>query len=420
MRNCRHENQVSTKSGKILRAVPARKSCVGVRRSLRHQGKILAIVTKAWSAAPLLVVMLGCSVSLPNIAAQGGVYGHKLNTTVDSKIARYYLENYLTDRKTDPHIDKQIAAVLQNTEAMPLGREKLKYLADQTSVDFAALYLTKSLFEDAQNRRAQSVYEEALSTANREQALPNLPPESSSCLILFVPGLFYKSEKETGADLANPRRVVAQMGLDNHFIEIEQSGTVEHNANLIEQAILRHSSSGKRLILVSASKAGPEVALALSLLERSQQPHQVKAWINIGGILQGSALADSAMEWPKRALVYFVFWWKGWDFASIESITTQKSQTRFRELRLPKQLLTINYIGIPLSGNISHRARDGYLDLRQYGPNDGLTLITDEIAPHSLTIVEPGLDHFLLAPDIHLRTGALAYTVIHLLQGDGR
>ncbi|MBI3351675.1 MAG: hypothetical protein HY036_03775 [Nitrospirae bacterium] len=373
------------------------------------------MATKTWGTILLFVLTLGCSTNFPKIPAEGSMHGHMLRTTVDSEIARYYLEAYLADKKTNTQFDKQIETALESAKTMPLWHEKLSYLSNQLSVDFAALYLAKSILEDLRNQRAQSVYEESVRRDTLERALPKLPSESSSYLVLFVPGLFYQSEKENGADLSNPRRVVTQMGLENRFIEIDQSGTVEHNAVLIEQAILHHSGSGKGLILVSASKGGPEVALALSTLEKLQQPHQVKAWINIGGLLQGSALADSALEWPKRVLVRFVFWWKGWDLASLESITTQQSQTRFQKFALPKQVLIINYIGIPLSGNISQRAMDGYLDLRHQGPNDGLTLIPDEIAPNNRTIVELGLDHFLSAPDIDLRTGALTYTLIQML-----
>ncbi len=338
---------------------------------------------------------------------------------MDSEIARYYLEAYLADRKTNAQFDQQIEAAVESAKAIPLRRDQLSYLSHQLSVDFAALYLARHVLEDTQNRPVQSVYDDTVRRVTREGALPKLPAGSSSYVVLFVPGMFYQSEKGNGADLSSPRKIVTQMGLENYFIEINQSGTVEHNASLVEQAVLHYSGSGKDIILVSASKAGPEVAQALSSLEKSQQAHRVRAWINIGGLLQGSALADAALDWPKRALVHLVFWWKGWDLASIESITTQQSQTRFREFVLPKQVLIINYIGIPLSGNISQRAVDGYRELRVRGPNDGLTLIPDEIAPNSLTIVELGLDHFLLAPDIDFRTGALTYSVMHLLLTNG-
>jgi hypothetical protein len=385
----------------------------------KNRGSGLTRTTKAWRSVLLFVLLAGCGTHLPRIPAQGSVQGHAISTTVDSEIARYYLEAYLAGKKTNTLFDKKIEAAIEGAKAMPLRREQLHYLSNQLSVDFAALYLAEHVLEDTQNRPVQSVYDDTVRHVTREGALPKLPARSSSYVVLFVPGLFYKSEKGNGADLSNPRKVVTQMGLENYFIEINQSGTVEHNASLVEQAVLHYSGSGKDIILVSASKAGPEVAQALSALEKSQQAHRVRAWINIGGLLQGSALADAALEWPKRGLVHLISWWKGWDLASIESITTRKSQARFREFALPKQVLVINYIGIPLSGNISRRAVDGYRELRVQGPNDGLTLIPDEIAPHSITIVELGLDHFLLAPDIDLRTGALTYSLMHLLLTNG-
>jgi len=46
--------------------------------------------------------------------------------------------------------------------------------------------------------------------------------------------------------------------------------------------------------------------------------------------------------------------------------------------------------------------------LKEIGPNDGLTLIEDALAPGALTLFMPGCDHFLLAPDMDRRTQALA------------
>jgi hypothetical protein len=76
----------------------------------------------------------------------------------------------------------------------------------------------------------------------------------------------------------------------------------------------------------------------------------------------------------------------------------------------------MNYIGIPLPGQVSERARLGYSLLRADGPNDGLTRIVDEIPAASITIAELGLDHFFSDPEIHIKTVALANTVMRLLE----
>jgi hypothetical protein len=97
-------------------------------------------------------------------------------------------------------------------------------------------------------------------------------------------------------------------------------------------------------------------------------------------------------------------------------MTTKRSRARFNLFNVPEHILVVNYIGIPLSGDITKRARDGYLVLRSEGPNDGLTLITDEIAPGSITIAELGLDHYFLYPEIDLKTVAMTQTIINYLE----
>ena len=52
------------------------------------------------------------------------------------------------------------------------------------------------------------------------------------------------------------------------------------------------------------------------------------------------------------------------------------------------------------------------------GPNDGLTLLRDVIAPNSLTIIELGSDHFFAEdPKINAKTIALTILVISYLEG---
>jgi hypothetical protein len=45
--------------------------------------------------------------------------------------------------------------------------------------------------------------------------------------------------------------------------------------------------------------------------------------------------------------------------------------------------------------------------MRDLGPNDGLTMLVDQLLPGGLTIVEPGVDHYFDHPDRELRSLAL-------------
>jgi hypothetical protein len=79
-------------------------------------------------------------------------------------------------------------------------------------------------------------------------------------------------------------------------------------------------------------------------------------------------------------------------------------------------VLVVNYIGIPLTGSLSSLAYGGFIELKNGGPNDGLSLLSDLILPRGLTLAELGRDHFLLDEQIDVRTIALAITVIRWLE----
>ena len=117
---------------------------------------------------------------------------------------------------------------------------------------------------------------------------------------MFIPAYLYKRITFTGADLAAPRAARCN-GWDSPAILSKpiEDGTVEANADLVIAAIRARAQSGRRLILVSASKSGPEVALALTRLGPAETRH-VAAWINTVGALQGSPMADErtrARDW---------------------------------------------------------------------------------------------------------------------------
>jgi hypothetical protein len=237
-------------------------------------------------------------------------------------------------------------------------------------------------------------------------------------MIAFAPGWLYRSQQGNGADFARPRQILAESGAPTVVLDIEENGTIERNAQLITQQLGALSHENPAIIVVSASKAGPEVALALSELHRRQPNHSVKAWVNIGGILHGTALADRALTWPWCWFVK-LFVLPGHSFDGIESMTTWRSAPRSDRVVIPPDMVVVNYIGIPLSGQVTERARLGYALMREEGPNDGLTSIVDEIAPASISIAELGLDHFFVDPDIDMKTIALANMVIRLVLAPG-
>lgn len=378
--------------------------------NLRNVNNLVAILS--------CFFLLSCTSSIPHINVRGELAGQKIETTVDSQIARYYLEHYLRNNRSNSEFDNKIDNLFQGQNAVIPGREYLKNLSRETSVDFATLYLAKSILKIETNYSFHLKFKKELAKLKTgiETGERHVHADSDSYIFLFVPGWVYKSEPENGADFAEPRKILTQHGIENYLIEIEETGTMEENAAYVAKEIIRYNHLNKNLILVSASSGGPAVMQAIGELLSPSQLKNVKAWVNIGGILKGSFLADSAVRWPKRWFVKLFLLFKGWDYDSIESMTVKRSHERITRVNIAAHIFCLNYAGIPLSGHITKRAKDGYMDLREHGPNDGLTLITDELVPNNVTIAEIGLDHFYLDPEINLKTAALAYLVINHLE----
>ena len=360
-----------------------------------------------------------CTWNASTIPLRGELAGQQLQTTVDAPIASYYIESYLAGARHREDWDIVLDAIHRELgERVPTSTE-LRDWSRLYSTDLAALVLARQLSRQAQAQPLGRLFHEELSTVSSARLAGDLDAlvVDSNFLFLFVPGWLYKSDPATGADFARFRTLLSRHGARVALIEIGENLSVEENAKLIEAEIRRHAVSRQQIVLVSGSKGGPEVALAISMLRDDPAGRQVKAWVNIGGLLHGTRLADFGLSWPVCWFVYLAVL-PDRSFEGIRSLSTVQSTARFSVLRLPQDTLVVNYLGIPLSGQLSDQARGGYSLLRAEGPNDGLTYLVDAIAPDSVTIPELGVDHFFRRSDIDLKTLALARAVTrHIKQG---
>jgi hypothetical protein len=359
-------------------------------------------------------VLLSAFLSLTACAGlpvRGSVGGQTIETRVDSEVARYYLGNYLAGKRGDALLDERIDRVYRNADGELPDRNDLKHLSDDFSVDFAALYLADQIARIPVNLRFRSAFDEAYdyTRKNLPEGRVRLPSSAADYEIMFVPTYLYKRLTFTGADFAAPRAALKQVGFTCHFVETQDDGAVEVNADLVTAAIRGQAHSGRRLIIVSASKSSPEVALALTRLGLAETGH-VAAWINTVGALQGTPVADEQLAPELEFIVGKV------DAAGRESVTTALSRQRFDSFRIPESVLVVNYFGIPVSGSISFLARRGYFPMRKHGPSDGLLLLSDMIFPGGVTLAELGSDHFLLGEQLEITAVALALTVIRWLE----
>ncbi len=368
----------------------------------------LTWVSYKFTALLFVLLSLAACAGLP---VRGSVEGQTIETRVDSEVARYYLANYLAGKRTDAQLDERIDRVYQSANGHLPDRNELKRLSEDFSVDFAALYLADQIARVPVNARFRNAFDRAYDYTRK--ALPEggvrLPDAAANYDVLFVPSYLYKRVFVTGADLAAPRAALQKVGFNCYFVETIDDGTVEANTDLVVAAIRTRAQRGRRLIIVSASKSGSEVALALTKLGPAETGH-VAAWINTVGALQGTPLVDERLLPELEFIVGKV------DPAGIESVTAARSRQRFDSFRVPEHILVVNYFGIPFIGSISFRGRRGYFPLRKFGPNDGLMLLADMIFPRGVTLAELGSDHFLLDGHLDITAVALAITVIGWLE----
>lgn len=356
-----------------------------------------------------LLAAAGCRTDTPRFSVRGQLANYQIDTQVDSARARSYLQLLM-----GAELERPILAEIHNTlnafDMRPLTNETLADLARLTSTDFAALYFAqRSSFANSALRDKFVGY--AASPAPMPVAL------TSAVVVVFVPGLFYRSHPETKGDLIDAERVVRSLGVATTRVETLDAGTVEENAAIIADFITNYDHRGAQLVLVSASKGGPEVVLALSNLSPQDQ-RRIAAWVSIGGVLRGSPLADDWLEAPKSWLAWMVSTLIGASPDLVESLGTRRSKQRLAdaETRLPLQLRVLHYVGVPLSGTVTAEVRSEYERLASLGPNDGITLLCDELLPRGRVIVDLGLDHRFSDPRIAEKTAALTRLTLELLR----
>jgi hypothetical protein len=349
----------------------------------------------------------GCS----GLQVRGIIAGQTLESRVDSEIARYYLADYLAGNPAAPALDSRIDQVYEKINGHIPDHNELKEISSEFSPDFAALFFADEIARKPLNRRFREIFDKSYNYTR--EAFPKnqlqLPEAAANYDLLFVPTYLYKRFGFTGADLAVPRKALQRAGFRGFFVETADDGPIESNADLIMAAIRAHAQAGRRLIIISVSKSGPEVALALTKLGPSGTSH-VAAWINCVGALQGTPLIDD------KVLPEFEFFVGKVDEAGVESLSMAQSRKRFQSFNIPEQVLVVNYFGIPVSGSLSFRGRRGFYPMQKYGPNDGVILLADMVYPGGLTVTEVGSDHFLKERPVDIVSVSLTMAVVQWLE----
>jgi hypothetical protein len=374
---------------------------------------------KTHSMAVLAACALGGCMTQRGVPTAGTIVESRVVTTVDTRLAKSYLETSLAEASRHDQI-KVVRRLRAQYDQRPMSWELLRDLTHETSVDFATLYFIRRTIMDQRNAKWQSRFA-ALVRALRARSTLSIRKELEGRIelnrfrFLFVPGFHYRTDPSSGADFSGPRTYLHNCGFDTRLVEVEEDGTIEQNATFIAEAVREESSPGKRLIIVSTSIGGPETAVALGKLLSVDDMRSVAAWISVGGLLGGTVLADQAEQWPMSWLAKLAFLVKGIDARALPGMVTVSSRRRMNELRFPKSLLVLDYVGVPLSGQVPADVKGRWKTLARFGPNDGLTLLADEVLNSGRVVFEIGQDHYYRDPEIDLKALALACLVLERL-----
>lgn len=359
----------------------------------------------AMSAVGMMTYFLLGASCLPKteIPVYGLLFGRSYTTTVDDQLAKEILTNPGSQK-----VKKLFSAYADQ----PLNTKTLSEISAKYSMDVSTLYFLERAYHNPVNKEAQDLYLhyfEQLSDNNYGEQLAPL----QEYYVAFVPGLDYH-DTTNGGDFAKQRRLFANSGVKNELILTESWGLADTNAEIVASRLRELNKQHEKIIVVSASKGGLDLAIALGNLLKPEEISSVKAWVSVGGILKGSPVADKYLHWPKCWVAEIGLLFVGQKISLVQDVSYEKRAKDFENFHFPEHIKRIHFVGAPLSTQIHKRIKSNYCSIREFGPNDGITPLADEVTEGGIVVSELGFDHYYKHPELDKKTMALALTVVDL------
>ena len=221
--------------------------------------------------------------------------------------------------------------------------------------------------------------------------------------LAIVPGACYVEYPHTGAGGERLGAIAETLGCQTKVVPIKSFGSLAENAQTICDWL--SCCTDDRIIVVSLSKGGADVKLALARPEADLAFRRVKSWVSLSGIIYGTPLADWFLGRPlSRVLLRLLCWYRGYRFDYLQDLGRRPGGPLDSDLRLPDHLKVVHVIGFPLIRHLSSPlARRTHRRLAPLGPNDGGgILLADVLRLPGLVYPVWGADHYL-QPDGDMR-----------------
>jgi hypothetical protein len=365
--------------------------------------KTIKFISFASIGMVLYIVLSANCLPRTSIPVDGFLFGRPFKTTVDNGLAKQMLTN---------PTGTMVTKLFSDYKDKPLNTNTLAEIAANNSMDVATLYFLLRAYHDKQNKQAQNLYLtylDQLSDLNYNQQLSPL----KDFYVAFVPGLDY-NDTTNGGNFARQRRLLNASGIQNELILTDDWGLTDDNAVTVAMRLNELSKYHSKIIVVSASKGGLETAVALGKILKPEETKSIKAWVSVGGILNGSPVADTYLCWPKCWIAEIGLLTVGQKISLVQDLSYKKRAAEFSEFNFPDNIKRVHFVGAPLSTQIHKRIKDNYCSIKKFGPNDGITPLADEVSDKGLIISELGFDHYYKHPEIDKKTIALALVVAHI------
>jgi hypothetical protein len=262
---------------------------------------------------------------------------------------------------------------------------KLAEVAGKQGLEFATAVLYDRVLRKAEN----------LAFSCQVQARDASSPLPST-LVGIVPGAFYREHKNTGADGARLAAIVESMNCSAERVPVASFGSLARNAALIADWLRRHRQ--QRVLLISLSKGGADLKVALALQNAGELFSNVVAWISMSGLPQGTPLVAWLRRQPLRRLaVRLLLRLRGQRYSVVEELRHEPDGPLAGWPELPPHMRVIHVVSFPLRRHLAHPwAARAYERVAPWGPNDGGGFLLGDVC-HLPGVVFPvwGADHYL-------------------------
>jgi len=240
----------------------------------------------------------------------------------------------------------------------------LQRLTTVEGIDFA----TTLLFDRLRKSDQHAAFIERIDRLRRE---PNQARRLVDVKLAVIPGALYVERPDMGGDGRLIHDVAQKFGWHSTLVPLASRGAITENTRRLNAWLAQQTE--EKLVLVSLSKGGAEVKLALSQPNAPRLFRKVIAWVNVCGLLDGSPMVNWVLSSRLRTwLLRCNYWLQRRNFGFVTDLRHGSDATLNFPLHPPPGLKMVSLVGFPLRRHMTTPfSRFCHRRLAAWGPNDG-------------------------------------------------